>query len=54
MEQSVGTARACKSDPKIEQQEKKMTLSLSFFDCENSKQRMHLGPETGTLRPALE
>lgn len=54
MEQSVGTARACKSDPKIDPQEQKITLSLSFFDSENSKLSMHLDPETGTLRPALE
>lgn len=53
MEESVGTAGACRSDPKIDSQEK-MTFSLSFFDSENSKLSMHLNPETGTLRPALE
>lgn len=49
----MGTARACKSDPKIDPQEK-MTLSLSFFDSENRKPSMHLDPETETLRPALQ
>lgn len=53
MGQSVGTAGACNSDPKIDSQ-KIMTLSLSFFDSENSKLSMHLNPETGSLRPALE
>lgn len=53
MEQSVGTARVCKSDSKIDLQ-KKMNFSLSFFDSENSKLSMHLDPESGTLRPALE
>lgn len=55
MEQIVGTSTACKCDSKIDSQEK-MTLSLSlpFFDSENSKLSTDLDAESGTLRAALE
>lgn len=41
MELSVGTVRACKSDPKIDP-------CVSFFDSENSYPSMRLNPETST------